>query len=332
MYLARTVQAGRPRYLLRESVPAGEGFRHRELYDLGAEPRRFLVFPGGNAFYFAEELLEALQARGVDPAPEELEDLFWPFLPEEIRRRLEPFRRRQQRVRADRRLRPEAAAASVHPFDRRRLFFLRTGRVDPRGIERVPPAVWGRFSGKCRDEIEQGFMDEEAGLRPREIKAYACAVFDLQRFFPQRYARDRPQWIDPEELDERFVEALCGLLEDPRFWGGLPREERMRSYLARYVVMYFDFDFGAPPWAELLREFLAGRASFRPAAPAPPDPGPEAVSEAFGRPFAELRAMNRRQLTRLYRRRARELHPDRGGSHERFIRLSEAYHRLLAGR
>ncbi len=330
MYLARTVQAGKPRYILRESVPAGEGFGHRDLCDLGAEPRRFLVYPGGNAFYFAEELLAALEDRGVDPAPEELEDLFWPFLEETIRRRLEPFRKREQRVRDDRRPRREAPAAEVHPFDRRRLFFLRTGQTDPRGMERLPASLWAHFSGKSRDEIEQGFMDQETGLRPRELKAYTFAIFDLQRFFPQRYARESPQALDPAEMDERFLACLCGLLEDARFWGGLRFEDRMRGYLARYVVMYFDFEFGPPPFAEFLHEFLHRRQAFRPAAPRPP--GPEAAAEAFGRPFAELQAMNRRQLTRLYRQRARELHPDRGGSHERFIRLSEAYQELLRGR
>ncbi len=330
MYLARTVQAGKPRYILRESVPAGEGFRHRDLCDLGAEPRRFLVYPGGNAFYFAEELLAALRARGVDPDDEELEDIFWPFLEETIRRRLEPFRRRQERVRDERRPRREAPAAAVHPFDRRRLCFLRTGRTDPAGIERLPSTLWARFSGKSRDEIEQEFMAQERVLRPREVKAYTFAIFDLQRFFPRRFARESPQGLDPAEVDERFLACLCALLEDAPFWGGLRVEDRMRDYLARYAVMYFDFDFGPPPFAEFLHEFLHRRQAFRPAAPRPPQP--ESAAEAFGRPFAELKAMNRKQLTRLYRRRARELHPDRGGSHERFIRLSEVYQELLRGR
>ncbi|MEJ5357592.1 MAG: hypothetical protein WHT06_02860 [Desulfobacterales bacterium] len=330
MYLARRVHRGRTRYILRESVPAAEGFRHRDLCDLGPDPQRYLVYPGGNAFCFAEELLEALHDGGVEPTTEELEDLFWPFLEETVRRRLEPFRRREQRLRGDRRPRRDAPAADVHPFDRRRLFFLRTGQTDLRGIERLPASLWERFAGKSRDEIEQGFMDQEAALRPREVKAYTFAAFDLQRFFPQRYAQESPQLLDAEAMDERFLESLCGLLEDARFWGGLEPRERLRSYLSRYVVMYFDFDFGLPPLAEFLQEFLRRRQAFRPAAHRPPEP--EAVAEAFGRPVAELKALNRRQLARLYRRRARELHPDRGGSHERFIRLAEAYQELLRGR
>jgi predicted 2-oxoglutarate/Fe(II)-dependent dioxygenase YbiX len=34
-------------------------------------------------------------------------------------------------------------------------------------------------------------------------------------------------------------------------------------------------------------------------------------------------------LSRLYRRRAQELHPDKGGDHETFLRLTAAYHKLL---
>jgi DnaJ-class molecular chaperone len=40
--------------------------------------------------------------------------------------------------------------------------------------------------------------------------------------------------------------------------------------------------------------------------------------------------MNKKDLTRLFRQRAKELHPDQGGNHERFIELSGAYASLLA--
>ncbi|WP_363330992.1 J domain-containing protein [Desulfonatronospira sp.] len=39
--------------------------------------------------------------------------------------------------------------------------------------------------------------------------------------------------------------------------------------------------------------------------------------------------MSRRELTRIYRRRALKMHPDKGGDHEEFIRLNEAYQTLL---
>jgi DnaJ-class molecular chaperone len=42
--------------------------------------------------------------------------------------------------------------------------------------------------------------------------------------------------------------------------------------------------------------------------------------------------MTKRGLTRLYRRMAKKLHPDKGGEHEKFIQLSEAYQELLKGK
>ncbi len=40
--------------------------------------------------------------------------------------------------------------------------------------------------------------------------------------------------------------------------------------------------------------------------------------------------MSGRELTRLYRQRAKNLHPDTGGEHEVFIRLTAAYEQLLS--
>jgi DnaJ-class molecular chaperone len=55
----------------------------------------------------------------------------------------------------------------------------------------------------------------------------------------------------------------------------------------------------------------------------------EEAGRIFGKSRAALKKMNRRELSRLYRRRAQELHPDKGGSHETFLKLTAAYHRLL---
>jgi hypothetical protein len=42
-----------------------------------------------------------------------------------------------------------------------------------------------------------------------------------------------------------------------------------------------------------------------------------------------LQTMSRRSLARLYRRKAQALHPDKGGNHEAFIRLTEGYRELV---
>jgi curved DNA-binding protein CbpA len=40
--------------------------------------------------------------------------------------------------------------------------------------------------------------------------------------------------------------------------------------------------------------------------------------------------MSRKELVRIFRRRAQEFHPDKGGDPEKFVELTEAYHMLLS--
>jgi curved DNA-binding protein CbpA len=49
----------------------------------------------------------------------------------------------------------------------------------------------------------------------------------------------------------------------------------------------------------------------------------------FGESKPALKEMSRRSLARLYRRRAQRFHPDKGGDHEKFVKLTRAYHALL---
>jgi DnaJ-class molecular chaperone len=55
----------------------------------------------------------------------------------------------------------------------------------------------------------------------------------------------------------------------------------------------------------------------------------ERAYELFGITREQFMRMSRKELTRLYRREAKKMHPDRGGSHEDFLELSEAYEKLL---
>ena len=43
----------------------------------------------------------------------------------------------------------------------------------------------------------------------------------------------------------------------------------------------------------------------------------------------QLAGMRKKDLTRIYRQKAHELHPDKGGDTEQFIRLTAAYEELL---
>ena len=77
MYLARLEDRGRTRYLLRESYAIGKRFTFRDLFDLGSNPERFIVYPGGNAYYIDATIEDDLNERGIRPDGDALEDLFW---------------------------------------------------------------------------------------------------------------------------------------------------------------------------------------------------------------------------------------------------------------
>ena len=95
MYLAQKKIKGRTHYTIRESYRRHRQFLSRELLDLGTDPARFIVYPGGNSFYIHESIEERLNALNVNPEPHEMEDMFWRFLDPEIQRALETFRNRQ---------------------------------------------------------------------------------------------------------------------------------------------------------------------------------------------------------------------------------------------
>ena len=53
------------------------------------------------------------------------------------------------------------------------------------------------------------------------------------------------------------------------------------------------------------------------------------VVEIFGVTVEDLKTMNKNDLTKLFRQKAHELHPDKGGEHDDFVRLTEAYEQLV---
>jgi AraC-like DNA-binding protein len=254
--------------------------------------------------------------------------LFWPFLRPDIRLKLEPFRLREHRAMSGRRSAGPSDPFHAHAFDQRRIHFLKTGQMDQRSIGRLPAALLRKLRNKSRDEIEQDFMEMESVLRPSEYKAYTYAIFNLQQFFHQRFARDTPEFLDPDDVDAYFVEEVCRLDVDASFWAGMDAGDRLSDYLVRYVIMYFDHDYPSRSVAaEYIRDFVNRHRAYRP--PVSVVISMQEIAAAFGKSREALKKMSRRDLGRLYRRRAQELHPDKGGDHEGFIKLNEAYHKLL---
>ncbi len=328
MYLAREQKGNETRYSIRESFREEGCWKSRHLFDLGTDPAAYIVYPGGHSYYYDEIVEEALTEKGASPGPDDLDNIFWDFLDPEVKRVILGFQR--QASRRWRRPRPEAEPplSPVHLFDKRRIHFLRCGQIDQSRIGRVSPRFFKLVWRKSRDEIEQMLTEQERILKANERATYVYVIFDLQRFFSSPFAKQNPGAVDRDALDGFFIESVCKLNDDRRFWKGAPEADRLRSALVKYVVMYFDGSFDRPSLLQdYFEDFINRRRQY-----IPPEKVRQRMQEAgelFGVGAAELKKLNRRDLTRLYRKLALRHHPDQGGSQETFVRLTETYQILL---
>jgi hypothetical protein len=221
--------------------------------------------------------------------------------------------------------------ADTHAFDRRRIHFLRFGQVDQRRLDNSL-TLYNKLLDKSRDELEHFIMEQEQELSPAEYKRYVFSIFDLQRFFGESYSRTHPDVLDGTRLDALFVEEICTLNQDELFWQGFTRKDLLPPYLVRYVVMYFDYSFSEEgKWDDYVRSFADSRRRAR-ASKSTHSMTMDEASTVFGVSRAELARMDKKELTKIFRKKAHEYHPDKGGDHERFIELSAAYKELLRTR
>jgi len=332
LYLAQHRIRGMRHYFIMESYKDGDMFRSRELFRLGTNPGKYVIYPGGRAFYIDEVVEDRLAALGVEPSADEIEDVFWPFIKPEIKRVIEPFRRRGKARRKKAKITPkeeEQVRAEAAEFDKRRIHYLRSGRMDQGGLGRMHLKLYAWLSEKSRDEIEQRFMRMERRLDPSELKTYTFVIFDLHRFFTQSWAKRIPQGLSPEKMESHFLEEICRLNADSSFWAGEETGDSLHEYLRRYVVMFFDNPFMEDTFLrDHVREFMDGHRKWR----FPERKRTMNLAEAssiFGVAKDILESMSRRGVIRLFRRMAQKLHPDKGGKHEEFIKLADAYRELL---
>ncbi len=330
MYLARRFINNRLHYVLRESFLEGEILRNRDLIDLGSDPEEFIVYPGGSSFYIDDLIFDRLKKSGFSVDYDEVESFFLPFLDPYIRTRIDPFLNRTTNMgwkRMDTQTR-QRIFRDTHIFDRRRIHFLRFGQTDLREVDRSP-SLFKILLDKSRDELEQLILAGEQELRPQEYKRYIFAIFDLQQFFSEASARTMPHALDSDRVDDYFLKEICRIDSDREFWKGMNRGKGLVSYMIRYVIMFFDYSFaGGQTWSEF------ARANFGSSHGAGPLKGArrmsmKEVTTVFGIKQSELAALSRSALTRLYRKKAQQMHPDKGGDHEQFIELTTAYNELL---
>lgn len=333
MYLARKETGPRQQaFVLRETYRSGGVLCSRDLVDLGGDPGSIFIYDDDSSYHIDEAFVRKLQDLGADASLSELEELFFPFLDPYIRNRQQPFRSRSKYRNwrpADEKLR-QRALEETWAMDRRRLHFLRLGRSSvEKGAGTKGAALYTTLLDKSRDEIEQMIMQLEWVLKPREYQSYILTTFDLSRFFKESYARTMPHALNRDRLDRHLLEEICALAADEGFWRGYPPCAGLQPPLIRYLIMYFDgIPEQTPAWARFAHSNRGRR--FRPSH----FQAGERVSRSqafaiFGLSPSQLSSMGKRDLTRLYREKAREFHPDKGGDAELFIRLTAAYEELL---
>ena len=326
MYLARYPEKNNGcRFMIRQSYADGNCYRSRDLFDLGDDPSRFIVYPGGNGFYIDTAVEEAIADQGFSVCQDDLEPVFMPFLPPHIRRVIDGFDRKSRNTTPTDACTP---ADTIHRFDRYRLQYLKLGRVDHRAVGCIPDRFFANLMNKSRDEIEFDIIEAERILKPEELSRYTYQIFDLQHHFSESFARSHPECLDQDRLDRIFVKTLCQLSSDASFWLGSDDESGLRHHLVRYAVMYFDSSFpSGDPFRDYVRDFMNRHRIHR-----PPERVRVSLAESarlFEVTEVALKSMDCRALTRQYRKLALRHHPDKGGDPEIFVKLAAAYEELL---
>ena len=326
MYLARETFNKRTHYYIRESYRDGAYLKSRNVFDLGIDPSQYIVYPGGHGYYYDPAIEETLEDFGIIPKQDELDHIFWEFLDPEIRHVITGFQRNFHDRKPNM---SEELHHAYHHFDKRRIHFLRFGRMDQRGIDQAPDKLFALLNGKSRDEIEQYFLVEERILAPREYKKYIHTIFSLSRFFEHAAHGASTEKLNQEKMDAYFVERLCSLNADAAFWSGMPIVGgKLQIYLIRYAVMYFDYEL--PLQATLqdtINAFRNRHRDYRP--PRRVRMNMAEAARLFETTWEVLKKMDVKAFMRLYRKQAKKHHPDQGGDQESFVKLTQLYEGIL---
>ncbi len=329
MYLAIKRGPNGQRFILRHSVKdKGGQWISQDIFDLGRDPEEYVEYIDERVFLISPEVEDALYEKGVEYEYEELEEIFWPFIDPYIRQTIEDFGGiRGRGVTRKRRYTEEELEkmqASIHPFDKRRMLFLKLLQINIEPLMSRPLIFLNQLLNKSRDELENNFEFMEMDLRPWEMKAYIYSIFDLPARFAPRLSRFIPDAQDRDLMDDFFMEEICRLNSDPLFIDAGARPGKFRGlhpYLRRYAIQYFDFVFKGPGLGRTSKE----SGPWHPPATSRDDE----YLYVMGLSREEFDKMSEKEFVSYYRKRAQELHPDKGGEHESFIRLKDAFEILI---
>ncbi|PHR27580.1 MAG: hypothetical protein COA36_09120 [Desulfotalea sp.] len=331
MYLARQQHSSFFSYQLRQSYQTKDNcYNHRVLFNLGREPAQFFSIEENQAVIFQERLLMPLrQAMEQDPEPL-LEKLLFEFFPTQVQQTLLTFKDRSCQYKGPlSREEKDAISRQVHIFDRRRLYYLRYGAVDQSHLNKLHEKCCRPLLGQSRDEREHYFIDAEKVLEPGLYFQYIFAIFNLHTYFEQSFAPWLPEALARVEVADQLTRVVCTLQKSQSFWQAETPADSLHLHLARYLWMFFD----APPnqasfQKDFADAFMGSHRTF-----SWPEKrvkaNPQTIEALFGLSYAELSRLNKADLSRLYRKKAMHLHPDKGGDAEQFIILTEVYTTIL---
>ncbi|MFT5697164.1 MAG: hypothetical protein ACI8ZB_000012 [Desulforhopalus sp.] len=332
MYLAKQQHSLSVNYQLRESFVTDVGtYGNRVLFDLGPEPTQFFTIVEDHVVIFNEVLLNTLSQNIKKDPDSVLEKLLFEFFPASVQQKLLTFKDRSAQYRGPLTKKElKAIHREIHIFDRRRLYYLRYGAVDQSRLTKLHEKCCQPLLGQSRDEREYYFMAEEMVLEPGSYFQYIFAIFNLQKFFDQSFAPWLPEALARVEVENQFTEVICTLQKDISFWQTEKTDPSLHHHLARYLWMFFDFVPHQPSvQRDFARAFMGNHRTFKwPEKKV--EASPETVEELFGISLVQLNSLKKDELTRFYRKKAMDLHPDKGGDAEQFISLTEIYTTLLS--
>ncbi len=335
MYIASQQEGSNLTYQLRQSYfDQNEGcYQYKVVYELGAHPADHFELHDNTIPLFSTDLIKTVQGENIKNVETLLEELFWDFFPPQTTEMLSTLKRansKMPRPLSDKE--KEEINATVHIFDRRRLYYLYYQAIDQSRLFRMHEKLCRPLLGRCRDEREYQFRKMERALSPREYHGYVYAIFNIQYHFDEIFAPFLPEALSYDEIGEHFVDTICELNGDKHFWRGEMMGSFLHPHLHRYLVMYFDFT--PEPISiqnDFVRNFMNSRRTFK-----WPEQKikatKERVSEIFSMDYDDLKKMGKKELSRLFRKKAMELHPDKGGDQDDFVELTNIYESLIKNR
>ena len=298
MYISRQITINGYSYRICESYFDSPFFKSKVLFDLGTSPEKYITYYSDVAFSI--NLEDKLAEVGRKTNQFELEELFLRFLKPEAKRwvSFSLNKRTFPKESRNKAFKPQ----DFHWFDRIRLIAIKLDHREPQRVLDSKFPFYSRLFEKSRDEIENTIWDMEDNLNFRERSRYILAIFGLQRVFSL------------EERDEIFLNLLCSIAQDPAYYMDLSPHKVLSCYLSRYVWFYFD----SLPWRRAPQIYQHLEINLY-----------RELAQVLEISIETLLTSSKRDILKIFRKKIMTLHPDRGGSHEDFIRIRKLMENFL---